>query len=76
MRISVLQKGSAIRCTKRQRATLQALGLGRIGNIAEHDASPSIVGMIEKVSNLVSVREAGTHKRASRDSQSVEGGGR
>ena len=35
----------------------KALGLTRIGVSVEHDATPSIVGMINKVKHLISVEE-------------------
>ncbi len=58
-RIRVTQVGSAIGQSPRHRGTLRALGLGRIGQTAEHDgASPAIQGMLRKVRHLVTVEEA------------------
>jgi large subunit ribosomal protein L30 len=37
---------------------LEALGLRKIGQIVEHDATPNILGMIDKVKHLVSTEEA------------------
>lgn len=54
-KIKVVQTRSSIRHHKSQGATLKCLGLGRIGRSVEHEASPSIVGMVRKVSHLVAV---------------------
>ena len=37
---------------------LESLGLRKIGQVVEHDATPNILGMVAKVSHLVSVEEA------------------
>jgi large subunit ribosomal protein L30 len=36
---------------------LEALGLRRMHQTVEHDATPSIIGMVNKVKHLVSVEE-------------------
>ena len=54
-RIKVTKRKSAINRTKRQKLTLESLGLRKIGQSAEHDATPSILGMVSKVNHLVSV---------------------
>ncbi|MBR9847179.1 50S ribosomal protein L30 [Psychroserpens sp. BH13MA-6] len=56
-KIKVTKVKSAINRTQTQKRTLEALGLKRIGQTIEHDASPSILGMVSKVSHLVSVEE-------------------
>ncbi len=56
-RIVITQIGSTNRRTKDKLATLKSLGLGRIGRSREHNVTPSIVGMIKSVANLVTVRE-------------------
>lgn len=56
-KVIVTQTRSGIRAHKSQRATLQCLGLGRIGRSAEHRLDPSMIGMLRKVSHLVQVRE-------------------
>ncbi|SUZ52835.1 uncharacterized protein METZ01_LOCUS5689 [marine metagenome] len=38
-----------------QKKTLLALGLKKIGQVVEHEDTPNIVGMINKVKHLVSV---------------------
>ena len=42
---------------KDQRATVRALGLGKIGTFAVQEDSPTIRGMIHKVEHLVKVEE-------------------
>lgn len=49
---------SAIGRTERQKRTLEALGLKKMSQTVEHDATPAIVGMVNKVQHLVSVTEA------------------
>ncbi|MGI9552013.1 MAG: 50S ribosomal protein L30, partial [Aurantibacter sp.] len=41
-----------------QKRTLEALGLRRIGQVVEHDDTPSILGMINTVKHLVSTEGA------------------
>ncbi len=57
-KIKVTKVKSAINRTKRQKLTLEALGLRKIGQVVEHDATPNILGMVKKVEHLVSVEEA------------------
>ncbi|PIY02590.1 MAG: 50S ribosomal protein L30, partial [Bacteroidetes bacterium CG_4_10_14_3_um_filter_31_20] len=40
-------------CTQRQRKTLDALGLKKMHHTVEHDATPQILGMVNKVHHLV-----------------------
>ena len=56
-KITVRQTGSPIRRTKDQRATLVGLGLNRLGRTATLEDTPSVRGMIAKVSHLVEVVE-------------------
>lgn len=56
-RIKVTKRKSAINRTIRQKLTLESLGLRKIGQSVEHDATPSILGMVSKVNHLVSVEE-------------------
>ena len=56
-KIKVTKVKSAINRTQRQKRTLEALGLKRIGQVVEHEATPNILGMVNKVSHLVSVEE-------------------
>lgn len=57
-KIKVTKQKSAINRTKRQKLTLEALGLKKIGQTVEHEDTPNILGMINKVKHLVSVEEA------------------
>ena len=57
-KIKVTKVKSAINRTKRQKQTLEALGLRKIGQVVEHYATPNILGMVKKVEHLVSVEEA------------------
>ncbi len=54
-KIVVTLKKSIIGSTKRQKLTVQALGLKKVNSKAEHDNSDCIKGMIKKVNHLVSV---------------------
>jgi len=52
-KIKITQVKSAIDRTKRQKATLLALGLKKISQTKEVEATPQIMGMIKKVEHLV-----------------------
>lgn len=54
-KIKVTKTKSAINRTKRQKLTLEALGLRKIGQTVEHEDTPNILGMVNKVQHLVSV---------------------
>ena len=56
-RIRLKQVRSEIGYTRRQRATLKGLGLRRLHQIVELEDTPSVRGMIAKVSHLVTVLE-------------------
>lgn len=56
-KIIITQTRSWIKCPKRQKDTLRALGLGRIGKRAEVEATKQIRGMVAKVEHLVTVQE-------------------
>ena len=57
-KIKVKQVKSGIKRPQNQKRTLEALGLRRIGQVVEHEDTPNILGMIEKVKHLVSTEEA------------------
>ena len=40
-----------------QKKTLDALGLKKLNSVVEHNATPQILGMVEKVKHLVKVVE-------------------
>lgn len=54
-KVRITQVKSTIDRPKRQRATIQALGLGKINRSVEVEETPQIAGMITKVAHLVSV---------------------
>jgi len=56
-KILVKQVKSTITEKPNQRATLRALGLRRMNAVREHDDTPVIRGMINKVRHLVDVSE-------------------
>jgi len=53
----ITQIKSSNSATKRQLATLAALGIRRMSHCVEKEATPVIRGMVEKVRHLVSVEE-------------------
>ncbi len=57
-KIKVTQVKSKIKRPGDQKRTLEALGLRKIGQVVEHEATPAILGMVNKVQHLVSVEEA------------------
>jgi large subunit ribosomal protein L30 len=56
-KILVKQVRSKINCPLTQKRTLEALGLRKMGQVVEHDATAAILGMVNKVQHLVSVEE-------------------
>jgi large subunit ribosomal protein L30 len=57
-KIIITQTRSQIKCPKRQKDTLKALGLGRIGKSTVVEENAQITGMVAKVHHLVSVAKA------------------
>jgi len=57
-RLRITQTRSVITQSPRHRGTLRALGLTRIGRSVEHEESPALTGMLQKVRHLVKVEEA------------------
>jgi len=55
--VIVTQVKSAIRKPKNQKRTLEALGLKKLHRSVTKEATPQIMGMIAKVSHLVTVQE-------------------
>lgn len=56
-KIKVTLVKSTIGSEKSQKATVQALGLRKMNQTVEHDATPNIIGMVRKVQHLVKVEE-------------------
>jgi len=57
MKIRIKLVRSVIGALPKQRATVRALGLRKIGSSTEQEASPAILGMVRTVAHLVSVEE-------------------
>ncbi len=53
--IKIKQVRSKIKSPKTQKLTLEALGLKKLNQVVEHQDSPEILGMIDKVKHLVEV---------------------
>mgnify|MGYP001819325652 CR=1 FL=1 len=56
-KIKVTQVRSAIGRTVRQKRTLEALGIRKLHQVVEHEATPQVLGMVAKVKHLVEVEE-------------------
>ena len=56
-KIKVTQVKSAIKKPVRQKKTLEALGIRKLHQTIEVEATPQILGMVNKVSHLVVVEE-------------------
>lgn len=56
-KVSITQVRSGINRPKDQKATLIALGIKKMHNAVEHEATPQILGMINKIKHLVEVKE-------------------
>lgn len=54
-KIRITQIKSVIDRSERQKKTMQALGLNKINQAVEVEATPSIIGMVRKVNHLVAV---------------------
>ncbi|MCQ2343097.1 MAG: 50S ribosomal protein L30 [Paludibacteraceae bacterium] len=54
-KIKIQQVRSIIKSTKNQKLTMQALGLKKMNQVVEHEATPAILGMVEVVKHLVKV---------------------
>lgn len=55
--IKITQVKSAIDRSKRQKATLIALGIKKLHNPIVKEVSPQVLGMVAKVMHLVKVEE-------------------
>ncbi|MBZ0179536.1 MAG: 50S ribosomal protein L30 [Melioribacteraceae bacterium] len=56
-KLKITQIRSIIDRPKKQKLTIEALGLGRPNYTVEHNDTPQIRGMINKVQHLVKVEE-------------------
>ncbi len=53
--IKIKQVRSKIKSPKTQKLTLESLGLKKMNAVVEHEATPQILGMVNKVKHLVEV---------------------
>lgn len=53
--LRITQVRSVIGCTKKQKATIKALGLGRLNHRVERQDNPCLRGQIRVVQHLVKV---------------------
>ena len=51
----IKQVRSRIGRPKDQKRTLDALGLNKINKVVEHNATPQIIGMVNKVNHLIKI---------------------
>ena len=56
-RIKVTQVKSQIGRLQNQKRTMEALGLRKMNQTVEHEATPTIIGRVNRVKHLVSVQE-------------------
>ncbi|MDY5773733.1 MAG: 50S ribosomal protein L30 [Bacteroidaceae bacterium] len=56
-KIKIKQVKSRIGAPKTQCLTLDALGLKKLNHVVEHEDTPSIRGMVQKVHHLVTIVE-------------------
>ena len=56
-KIRITKVRSDIKRPETQKRTLKALGLKKIGQTVEHEDTPQVLGMINKVKHLVSVEK-------------------
>ena len=54
-KIKIKKVKSRIGRPKDQRRTLDALGLRKMNAVVEHNATPQILGMVKKVSHLITI---------------------
>ncbi len=52
-RVRITWKRSTIGRPEKQRRIVRALGLRKLNHTVEHDATPQILGMVNKISHLV-----------------------
>ena len=55
--IKITQIKSAIGSPKNQKATIEALGIKKVNHSVVHEATPQILGMVNKVRHLVVTEE-------------------
>ena len=56
-KVKIKQTRSKINRPVDQKRTLEPLGLKKIGQVVEHEMTPSVEGMINKVKHLITIVE-------------------
>ncbi|PLX08295.1 MAG: 50S ribosomal protein L30 [Marinilabiliales bacterium] len=56
-KIKITQIKSTIGSTERQKRTMVALGIKKLHNPVELEATPQVLGMVDKVRHLVKIEE-------------------
>jgi large subunit ribosomal protein L30 len=56
-RIKITLVKSKIGSTNRQKLILEALGLRKLNSTVEHEVTPSIMGMVNRMNHLIKVEE-------------------
>lgn len=56
-KLRITYSKSAIGYTERQKATVKALGFKRLYETIEHEDTPAIRGMVNKINHLLTVEE-------------------
>lgn len=56
-KIKITQIKSLIGSTKSQKATMEVLGLKKMHQVVEHEATPQIIGMVNKMRHLLKIEE-------------------
>ncbi|GIV31945.1 MAG: 50S ribosomal protein L30 [Saprospiraceae bacterium] len=57
-KVKITQIKSTIDRPRKQKETMKALGIRKMHQTVVHEATPQILGMIEKVKHLVKVEQA------------------
>lgn len=57
-KIKITQIKSKIGSSKRQKATLESLGIRRMNHSVEREDTPIVMGMIDKIKHLVRIEQS------------------
>ncbi|MFO8021301.1 MAG: 50S ribosomal protein L30 [Perlabentimonas sp.] len=57
-KIKITQIKSKIGSSKRQKATLESLGIRRMNHTVEREDTPIVMGMIDKIKHLVRIEQS------------------
>lgn len=56
-KIKITQTRSVIGSTKRQKLTMQALGIKKMHQTVEKEATPQVLGMVKKLEHLLTIEK-------------------